>query len=362
MRLAFASAVAVSSLLFLACASGSEDVNDPGVGDDAGAGGSNAGAAGTKAAGGKAGKGGKGGSSGGPTTAGAGGDSGAAGSSHGEAGAAGLGGKTGLGGKGGAAGSGGSSGKGGSGGSSGKGGSGGSSGKGGSGGSAGKGGSDSGSGGSSGKGGAAGSSGAGGDSAQGGTSAGEGGAGGSNAGGAGQGGVSAGGSSAGGMTGGGAANCAHDACVEGVALSATCSADVKIVCDYDDFCCDPNNSWDDFCTSYGASIVGCNGEQSGLLACVDTLDFAWKKTACKACYLDCLDESGQTDDCDYDFYDSEAECWSYCGNDTACVCGCAALVQPKARGCSDAVDGVACCAASAKAYTCIADKCASKCL
>lgn len=164
------------------------------------------------------------------------------------------------------------------------------------------------------------------------------------------------------MTGGGAANCAHDACVEGVALDPKCSSTVKILCDYDDFCCDSaNGTWDSTCASYGASLVGCGGEEAGVLACSDTLSFAWKTKDCAACYQDCLEESGQTTYCDYDFYDSEDECWSYCGNDDVCVCGCAALFQPKALGCSDANDDIGCCAASAKAYTCIASKCASKC-
>lgn len=51
-------------------------------------------------------------------------------------------------------------------------------------------------------------------------------------------------------------SCAHDVCVEGVALEPTCDPCAGVVCSVDAFCCD--TSWDELCVDTAALFCGCS--------------------------------------------------------------------------------------------------------
>jgi hypothetical protein len=64
-----------------------------------------------------------------------------------------------------------------------------------------------------------------------------------------------------GQCGGSGSGCAHDECDEGVALSASCSACASQVCNVDDYCCD--TEWDSYCVDYADQYCGgCGGSSS----------------------------------------------------------------------------------------------------
>jgi len=172
------------------------------------------------------------------------------------------------------------------------------------------------------------------------------------------------GSEAAGAAGAGAVDCARDACIEGSALDPSCSAEHKIVCDYDDFCCDSvDGKWDDSCAAYGGAVIGCGGKQSGLLACVATYAFKVYNASCQTCVDACVVDAGYNEACDYGFFDAEAECNYLCEGDQECFCGCATLYGygQYPAGCSDAETATGCCTAASKAYACAAETCADVC-
>jgi len=60
---------------------------------------------------------------------------------------------------------------------------------------------------------------------------------------------------------GGGRPCAHDPCVAGDALDASCSPCVAQQCQKDSFCCDA--TWDEYCAYQAADACGCSGTGGG---------------------------------------------------------------------------------------------------